>query len=59
MRKTKIISISLTQDLQDEINHLAKEERRTVSEIVRQAVKEYLAKFKDEEPKITKETFDF
>lgn len=43
MQKVKIISISLSPDLNDEVSQIAKEERRTVSEVFREALRQYVA----------------
>ncbi|MEI8347776.1 MAG: ribbon-helix-helix protein, CopG family [Pseudomonadota bacterium] len=39
----KIISISLPPDLNDEAMSIAKEERRTISEVFREALRQYVA----------------
>jgi len=39
----KILSISLPQDLNDEVVAIANEERRTISEIFREAIRQYAA----------------
>ncbi len=41
--KSKIVSISLPQDMTDEIQDVAKEERRSVSEVMREAFRQYAA----------------
>ena len=43
MPKVKIISISLPPDLNDEVSAIAKEERRSVSEVFREALRQYAA----------------
>jgi len=43
MRQAKVISISLPPDMQDEMTQIAKEERRSVSEVLREAFRQYLA----------------
>ncbi len=42
-RNAKIVSISLPPDMQTEVNQVAKEERRTVSEVLREAFRQYMA----------------
>lgn len=42
-KKTKIISISLPPDMTEEIQDMAKEERRSVSEVIREALRQYAA----------------
>jgi len=39
----KILSISLPQDLNDEVVSIATEERRTISEVFREAIRQYAA----------------
>ncbi|HLE12349.1 MAG: hypothetical protein A2504_01075 [Bdellovibrionales bacterium RIFOXYD12_FULL_39_22] len=39
----KILSISLPQDLNDEVVAIANEERRTISEIFREVIRQYAA----------------
>jgi CopG family transcriptional regulator / antitoxin EndoAI len=39
--KAKIISISLPPDMTKEVQEMAKEERRSVSEVIREAVRQY------------------
>jgi CopG family transcriptional regulator/antitoxin EndoAI len=43
MRNAKVISISLPPDMNEEIQAIAKEERRSVSEVFREAVRQYAA----------------
>ncbi|MHB8069767.1 MAG: CopG family ribbon-helix-helix protein [Desulfobaccales bacterium] len=43
MRTTKLITISLMPEFLEEIEKLAKEERRTKSELVREALRRYIA----------------
>ena len=43
MRNTKLLTISLMPEFLEEIEKLAKEERRTKSELVREALRRYLA----------------
>ena len=43
MRQAKVVSISLPPDMQDEMAQIAKEERRSVSEVIREAFRQYLA----------------
>src|SRR6478752_5681671 len=43
MRNAKVISISLPPDLSDEAIEIAKEERRSVSEVFREALRQYAA----------------
>ena len=43
MRTTKLITISLMPEFMEEIEKLAKEERRTKSELVREALRRYIA----------------
>ena len=43
MRQAKVVSISLPPDMQAEMAQIAKEERRSVSEILREAFRQYLA----------------
>lgn len=43
MRQAKVVSISLPPDMQEEMNQIAKEERRSVSEVIREAFRQYLA----------------
>lgn len=40
-RATKILSISVPEDMYVEIEEMAREERRTKSELIREAVREY------------------
>ncbi|OGQ18605.1 MAG: hypothetical protein A3B70_03480 [Deltaproteobacteria bacterium RIFCSPHIGHO2_02_FULL_40_11] len=43
MRSVKIVSISLSHDLSEEVSEIAKEERRTISEVFREALRQYAA----------------
>ena len=43
MRTAKVISISLPPDMNKEIQDIAKEERRSVSEVFREAIRQYAA----------------
>lgn len=43
MRTAKVISISLPPDMNDDIQELAREERRSVSELMREALRQYIA----------------
>jgi Arc/MetJ-type ribon-helix-helix transcriptional regulator len=43
MGKAQIISISLPPDMTKEVQEMAKEERRSVSEIIREALRQYSA----------------
>ena len=43
MRTAKVVSISLPPDMSSEIQELAKEERRSVSELMREALRQYIA----------------
>lgn len=43
MRTAKVISISLPPDMNEELVQLAKEERRSVSEVFREALRQYVA----------------
>lgn len=43
MRTTKLLTISIMPEFFDEIEKLAKEERRTKSELVREALRCYIA----------------
>lgn len=43
VRQAKVVSISLPPDMQDEMAQIAKEERRSVSEVIREAFRQYLA----------------
>lgn len=42
MKTAKIISLSLPPDMQREVQQIAKNERRTVSEVLREAFRQYL-----------------
>lgn len=41
MRASKIISVSLPPDMTEEVQEMAKEERRSVSEVLREAFRQY------------------
>jgi metal-responsive CopG/Arc/MetJ family transcriptional regulator len=43
MRASKIVSVSLPQDMTKEVQEMAQEERRSVSEILREAFRQYAA----------------
>lgn len=43
MRHAKTVSISLPPDMQEEVTQVAQEERRSVSEVLREAFRQYLA----------------
>ncbi len=43
LEKHKIVSISLPPDMTQEVQELAKEERRSVSEVLREAFRQYAA----------------
>ena len=43
MRTAKVISLSLPPDMEREVQKLAKEEHRTISELLREAFRQYLA----------------
>ena len=43
MRTAKIISISLPPDLNQEVTKIAQEERRSISEVFREALRQYAA----------------
>jgi metal-responsive CopG/Arc/MetJ family transcriptional regulator len=43
MRTAKVISLSLPPDMEKEVQKIAKEEHRTVSELLREAFRQYLA----------------
>ncbi len=43
MRVAKVISISLPPDMNDDIQEIAKQERRSGSEIFREAIRQYAA----------------
>ena len=43
MKTARIVSISLPPDLNDEAAKIAKEERRSVSEVFREALRQYAA----------------
>ncbi len=43
MRTAKVVSISLPPDMNREIQELAKDERRSVSELMREALRQYIA----------------
>ena len=42
MRTAKVISISLPPDMNSDVQELAREERRSVSEVMRQALRQYM-----------------
>ena len=42
-KKSKIISISLPPDMTEEVQDMAQEERRSVSEVIRGALRQYAA----------------
>ena len=41
MRTAKVISISLPPEMEEEIQELARSERRTISELFREAIRQY------------------
>jgi metal-responsive CopG/Arc/MetJ family transcriptional regulator len=43
MRTAKVISLSLPPDMEQEVQKVAKAEHRTVSELLREAFRQYLA----------------
>ena len=43
MRATKIVSVSLPPDMTKEVQEMAQEERRSVSEVLREAFRQYAA----------------
>jgi predicted transcriptional regulator len=43
MRTAKVISFSLSPDMEKEVQRVAKEEHRTISELLREAFRQYLA----------------
>ncbi len=43
MRTAKVISLSLPPDMEKEVLRVAKEEHRTISELLREAFRQYLA----------------
>lgn len=43
MRTAKVVSISLPPDMEKEVQKVAKEEHRTISELLREAFRQYLA----------------
>ncbi|MBS1960393.1 MAG: CopG family transcriptional regulator [Bdellovibrionales bacterium] len=43
MRSSKVVSVSLPPDMTKEVQELAKEERRSVSEVIREAFRQYAA----------------
>lgn len=43
MRTAKVISLSLPPEMEKEVQKIAKEERRTISELLREAFRQYLA----------------
>jgi predicted transcriptional regulator len=42
MRTAKVVSISLPPDMEKEVQKVAKEEHRTISELLREAFRQYL-----------------
>ena len=44
MRKTKIMSFSVPPEFEEEIQAIAESEHRTISEFIREAVRQYIAK---------------
>lgn len=44
MRNTKLVTISMMPELLKQVENLAKEEHRTKSELLREALREYLIK---------------
>lgn len=43
MRTAKVISVSLPPDMEKEVQKVAKEEHRTISELLREAFRQYLS----------------
>lgn len=43
MRTAKVISLSIPPDMEKEVQKVAKEEHRTISELLREAFRQYLA----------------
>ena len=43
MRTARVISLSLPPDMEKEVQRIAKEEHRTISELLREAFRQYLA----------------
>lgn len=43
MRTARVISVSLPPDMTQEVQQIAKEERRSVSEVFREALRQYAA----------------
>lgn len=43
MRSSKIVSVSLPPDMTKEVQEMAQEERRSVSEVLREAFRQYAA----------------
>jgi metal-responsive CopG/Arc/MetJ family transcriptional regulator len=43
MRTAKVISVSLPPDMEKEVQKIAKEEHRTISELLREAFRQYLS----------------
>ncbi len=43
MKTAKVISLSLPPDMEKEVQKVAKEEHRTISELLREAFRQYLA----------------
>ena len=42
MRTAKVISLSLPPEMEEEVQKIAKEEHRTISELLREAFRQYL-----------------
>lgn len=42
MRTAKVVSLSLPPDMEKQVQKIAKDERRTVSEVLREAFRQYL-----------------
>lgn len=47
-RKSKILTISLPKKIEDEVKKIAEEEAMTVSELCREALRQYLRKYKQD-----------
>jgi metal-responsive CopG/Arc/MetJ family transcriptional regulator len=43
MRTARVISLSLPPDMEKEVQRIAKEEHRTISELLREAFRQYLS----------------
>ena len=43
MRTAKVVSFSMPPEMEMEVQRIAKEERRTISELLREAFRQYLA----------------